>query len=326
MDINRRDFLGLGSAFAATPLFAALAADAAAVPASVSDALYAKMKLTTYKVKAGAKVPFSIVQASDTHWTFVSAADMERLDEKTIEWQASRSKIFAGGVLGLGAALLYAKRNNLPFFHTGDLFDFPSRGNMEALKRDFAGRDWFFSCGNHEYHGWGPGSPAIVHGSSKEDRENARKAVQGLYPNEIPVSSRVINGVNFVQYDNGGFSDYLGDWQFGQVKKEFAKGLPVVLLCHMPFYSDAVADMIVRTHGAGMTKDRIDGGYVQGRPDKPNWSGRLAMAEWLRKQPLLKAVICGHLHNEFVDDFTPTVKQYIAAANYNGAVYRFDFT
>ena len=134
----------------------------------------------------------------------------------------------------------------------------------------------------------------------------------------------VMDGVNFVQYDNGGFSDYLAPQQFEAVKAEFAKGLPVVLLCHMPFWSEAVGEEILRTH-KGLTKDRIDTGYVQGRPDKPNWGGRLEMTEWLRKQEQLKAVLCGHLHHDFTDDFSPTAKQYVAAANYRGAVCRYDF-
>lgn len=321
MKLDRRDFLVLGSALAATPLFAAARATEHAVG---GEALLKRMKLTTYRVNVGAKAPFSVVQASDTHWTHVSAEDLEHLDEKTVEWQASRSQVFAGSVLGLGAALLYAKRNGLPFFHTGDLFDFASRGNFDALKRDFAGRDWFFSCGNHEYYGWGAGSPAIAYGRSAEERAVARQSVQPLYPNAIPVSSRVIGGVNFVQYDNGGFSDYLGDVQFAQVRKEFAKGLPVVLLCHMPFHSAALVDRIVSVKK--VPRERVGIGHLQGFPGVPNWGGRLEMADWLRRQPLLKAIICGHLHHEFVDDFSPTAKQYVAAANYGGAVYRFDFT
>lgn len=322
MSVTRREFVGFGAAFVASQLLAAerFVGESDGVP------LLKRLKLKTHAVEIGLGKPFSIVQASDTHWTFVSAEDMEHLDDKTIAWQDSRSRSFAGGTLGLGAAIFYAKRNKLPFFHTGDLFDFPSRGNMEMLKRDFAGRDWFFSCGNHEYHGWGPGTPAIVHGNTKEDREVARKAFQQLYPNEIPLSSRVIGGVNFVQYDNGGFSDYLAPQQFELMRKEFAKGLPVVILCHMPFYTESVVDMIVRTHGGGLTEDKVDNGYVQGRPGKPNWGGRLEMTEWLRKQPLLKAVICGHLHHEFVGDFSSSAKQYIAGPNYAGCAYRFDFT
>ena len=326
---TRRNVLTLGTVGALAAALRPLAVVAAAGEKDATDhgefpeSVFKQMNLRRIRVEIGLSKAFSVVQASDSHITSVSAADFEKLDDKTMEWYLSRSKIFAGGIPGLAAALFYAKKKGIPLFHTGDLFDFPSYGNLAMVKRDFAGRDWFFAPGNHEYHGWGPGTPAIRFGQSAEDRAAGRRLMEPYFPNPFPVASRIIGGVNFVQYDNGGFSDHTGQWQFEQVKKEFAKGLPVVMLCHMPFYTEELVEQMVPRKK--LAKDKINAGYLQGVPWCNNWSGRVDMMNWLKTQPLLKVVICGHLHGEFVVDFAPGVKQYVADANYKGAVYEFTF-
>ena len=326
---TRRNALTLGTAGALATALRPLSAVAAAGEKDAADhgefpeSVFNQMNLRRIRVEIGLSKAFSVVQASDSHLTSVSAADFEKLDDKSMEWYLSRSKIFAGGIPGLAAALFYAKKKEIPLFHTGDLFDFPSYGNLDMVRRDFAGRDWFFAPGNHEYHGWGPGAPAIRFGRGAEDRAAGRRLMEPHFPNPFPVASRIIGGVNFVQYDNGGFSDYTGQWQLERVKKEFAKGLPVVMLCHMPFYTEELVEQMVAKKK--LVKDQINAGYLQGVPWCNNWSGRVDMMNWLKTQPLLKAVICGHLHNEFIVDFAPGVKQYVADANYKGAVYEFTF-
>lgn len=317
---SRREFVGGALATG----FLAFASGADAAPSVGDGEALNRMRLTRRTVQVGLTKPFSVVHVSDSHIVRVSAVDLGVMDEKAVAWYESRRKAFPNGIMGLAAAVSYAKNESLPLFHTGDLIDFASRASHSGIRQDMDGTDWFFSCGNHEYQGWNGGVPAIACGSSKEARETGRKAYEKFVPNSIPVASRVIGGVNFVQYDNGGFSDYLAPQQFEFVKREFAKGMPVVLLCHMPFWSEAIGEEILRTH-KGLTKDRINTGYVQGRPDKPNWGGRLEMTEWLRKQPQLKAILCGHLHYDFTDVFSPTANQYVAAANYQGVVYRYDF-
>ena len=330
MFTTRRDALLLGTAgalVASLKPFRALAGEAGKKTADhgeFPESVFKQMNLRRVKVEIGLDKAFSVVHVSDSHITNVSAEDFEKLDDKTMEWYMSRSRIFAGGIPGLAAALLYAKKKEIPLFHTGDLFDFPSQGNLSMVKRDFAGRDWFFAPGNHEYHGWGPGAPAIRFGQTAQDRAAGRRLFEPYFPNPFPVASRMIGGVNFVQYDNGGFSDHMGIWQLERIKKEFAKGVPVVLLCHMPFFSMELVEQM--TVGKKLTREQINAGYLQGVPWCNNWGGRVELLNWLKTQPLLKAIICGHLHGEYTVDFAPGVKQYVADANYKGAVYEYTFT
>ena len=51
-----------------------------------------------------------------------------------------------------------------------------------------------------------------------------------------------------------------------------------------------------------------------------------AFVECLRKEPLVKAILCGHVHCPETDRFSPTAMTYVAGANYMGDVSRLDFT
>jgi predicted MPP superfamily phosphohydrolase len=256
--ITRRNTIQLGLiGVLATAFRSTFSADTTGENA-FADSVLESMKLRKININIGLKEAFKVVQATDSHFTYVSATDFEKLDSKSMEWYNSRSKIFAGGIPGLAAALLHAKNLKAPLFHTGDLLDFPSQANLDMIKRDLSMRDWFFAMGNHEYHGWGPGKPAIQIGKTAEERMAGRKLFSPYLPNPIPVASRVIGGVNFVQYDNGGFSDHMGFWQLEQIKNEFAKGLPVVMLCHMPFFVDELVEQMVVTKK--LVKEKINDG------------------------------------------------------------------
>lgn len=322
--VTRRETIQLGLMGALATAFRSAFAAGKDDGNTFANSVLESMKLRKININIGLGAPFKIVQATDSHFTYVSAEDFEKLDSKSMEWYSSRSKVFAGGIPGLAAALLHAKNLNAPLFHTGDLLDFPSQANFDMIRRDLSMRDWFYSVGNHEYHGWGPGRPAIAIGKTAEERTAGRRLFSPYLPNAIPVASRVIGGVNFVQYDNGGFSDHMGFWQLDQIKKEFKKGLPVVMLCHMPFFTDELVEQMVVTKK--LVKEKINDGYLQGVPWAGSWGGRKELLSWLKQQPLLKAVICGHLHGEYCVQFSKTAKQYVSDANYKGFVYEFTFS
>ena len=321
--MTRRGFAQSVVVSAALAPFAARASEPSS--ADQSDGMATPLRLVRRTIEIGLPRPFSVLHVSDTHLTRLSPEDRALMDEKGADWCTRRAKTFAGGASALSAAVSYAKRLRLPLFHTGDLVDFASRANLSAIGAEMSGADWFASCGNHEFRGWHGVAPPLEYGTSREERDRARAAFAQFVPNEISVSSRVVGGINFVQYDNGGFSDYLGAAQFEAVRREFAKGLPVVLLCHMPFYTEELCAALLK-NDPSLSAERIGAAYVQGRPDKPNWAGRLEMSRWLRDQPLLKAVLCGHLHFEFTSVFSRTANQYVADANYRGTAYRYDFT
>ena len=42
---------------------------------------------------------------------------------------------------------------------------------------------------------------------------------------------------------------------------------------------------------------------------------------WLKEQPLLKGILCGHMHYFYEERFSKTAMQYTVGATYNGDAY-----
>jgi UDP-2,3-diacylglucosamine pyrophosphatase LpxH len=47
--------------------------------------------------------------------------------------------------------------------------------------------------------------------------------------------------------------------------------------------------------------------------------------DWLKEQSQLKAIICGHMHEFFEEQFSPTAVQYTVGANYFGFAQEIEF-
>jgi hypothetical protein len=164
--------------------------------------------------------------------------------------------------------------------------------------------------------------------------------VQSAFPNDLTVASRVINGVNFVAIDDGYYN--VTAEQHEAVKHEMEKGLPVVLMCHVPLYTPNHCQTILKGNGglAGYMTGAplsITETYQQdpSRPASEQWRNRtvqqraeqstLDFIAWLKEQPQLKAILCGHCHDFFEERFSPTAMQYTVEAGYKGGAYEIEF-
>ena len=332
--MKRSEFLRLcGGALLLTqlpkPLIAkvnagAEAGNAAEGPSSLKDV----RKIT---INVGATKPFSALHISDTHLTRVDERDNERKKRLSL----SRQRVFPWAEHYFDAAIRYARERELMVLHTGDLIDFVSDANLDFVAMQLGVGDWFASAGNHEY--------SQYVGEAKEDaayKAQSFDKVQRAYPNDLKVASRVINGVNFVALDDVYYN--VTAEQHELMRREVEKGLPIVLLCHVPFYTPKhCADVLKGNNGLA--------GYVTGAPleitrtyqtnpslpANEQWRNRsvqqrsdeptLEFIAWLKQQPLLKAILCGHCHHFYEEQFSPTATQYIVGAGYNGAAYEVEF-
>ena len=316
MKMTRQDFIGaLGAScgmFAVAPktLCAALDPKRAAKPLGVN-------RVT---VKVGASKPFKVMHVSDTHFTFCDARDDARKQKLAV----SRVKGMRRGEHYLDEAFRLAAEEGAMLMHTGDLIDFTSKANYDAVVEHFAGRDTFVCAGNHEFlpYFWD---------TDREDAAYKAKSyaeVQANYPNDLTFVSRVVNGVNFVAIDDVFY--YTTVQQAEQFEREVAKGLPIVLLCHVPPYSPKLFEAAFRHWRTAA--------YLFGVPDDMMGRYRKAQAQQqhtdatsmdfykrLRAEPLLKAVLCGHVHFTFADRFSPTAMSYVVGANYGGAAQMVSF-
>ena len=283
------------------------------------------------RIPVGASKPFSALHLSDSHFTRVDGRDNERKHKLA----KSRRTIFPQAEAYFDAAVNYAREKDLLLLHTGDLIDFVSAANLDCVKDKLGADRWFVSAGNHEY--------SQYVGEAREDdayRAQTYPQVQAAFPNGLTFASCVINGVNFVAVDDGYYN--FTKRQQKLMKKEIKKGLPIVMMCHVPIYTPEHAKAQLASNDgrcAYMTgapleltetyqcdpslpkEEQWRNRSVQQRADKPT----LEFIEWLRKQPLLKAILCGHMHTFYQERFSPTAIQYTVAAGYDGAAYEIEF-
>lgn len=282
-------------------------------------------------INVGATTPFRVLHLSDTHLTRVDDRDNER--KHTLATR--RQSAFPWAEHYFDAAVRYANERDMMIFHTGDLQDFVSEANIDFISSQLGVGDWYTSAGNHEF--------SQYVGEAKEDaayKAQSYDKVQAVFPNDLTVASRIINGVNFVAIDNVYY--YVTAEQHKAVEREFAKGLPVVLLCHIPFYTPKhCLETLIRQKGrtsymvatppkviddfrrdpASAAVEPYRSRTVSYDIDEPTF----AFHSWLKEQPQLKAILCGHMHEFFEERFSPTATQYTVGANYFGYAHEIEF-
>ena len=310
MDVTRRGFLTGGMAFGG--LFAT-----SALPAMADDdpslfpgrGRFERLSLTYHAIKAGATKPFTVLHISDTHLT-AAYPDEGEFERKTAY---RRIRTFGGRQEeALRDSIAWAKEHVDFLLHTGDLIDFQSKANFDLVKKYYGeGGAMMFGClGNHEHYrgkkmAKKDGTPlpvAVVPDLLKE-----------TYPFPNDFCSKVINGVNFVTIDDS--TDTVSADQASRFEAEVKKGLPIILCMHCPFPTREIVRAASRFwRRADLKAIRDMGSFVESEKYKD--ATTKDFVAYLRAQPLLKGILCGHGHMNAVDDFSPTAKQYEVAGNF----------
>ena len=338
---NRRSFLALGATGMLAPALAAISDPTQPIErrkrinpkASLEDNLINEfLQPKPLALKVGAAEPFAALHFSDTHVSMMDAADILSGKVKELSlYEARNHGLFGRGgfpfaVQSLAATLAYAKRKNVPMLNTGDLFDFRSEANIACIANSFKGADVFSSLGNHEGHGLhSPGMNPQTAAAEDALRARYEKAIG----NPLVVASRVINGVNFVAFDNALHN--LREETIDGVKREFWKGLPVVLMCHVPptytklFRENSRRAMCTIRAGMGGKPAAPESYPLPKNPADRHDERTKGFYGWLRERKDLKAILCGHTHYAEIDDFSETAKMYVAGGNYEGHAYEITF-
>ncbi|MBP3348429.1 MAG: metallophosphoesterase [Clostridia bacterium] len=247
------------------------------------------MNVIHTKLNIGATKPFKIVHVSDTHFTYADDRD----DERKIAMAGRRRKVFPDSEKVLAEAVRVSKELSCPIIHTGDLSDFVSVANLEAVRKFLAENDCFFVAGNHEFARY------IAEADENAEYRNLSLAtVQAAFTNDIRMASRVINGVNFVALDDGYYLIEPEQMEF--LKNEVEKGLPIVLMMHVPLFEQNFFDDIMpnrsSAHMLAVPKE------LMANYDRGTYYDQLAddltyeAWEYITSQPNIKAILTGHLH------------------------------
>lgn len=253
------------------------------------------MKLIENTLRLGVQTPFELIHISDTHLTYADARDED--GGRKVALGQHRACIFPNAQQNLDDATKLSRETGALLVHTGDLIDFVSVANLEAAARFTAENDCFLAAGNHEF--------SLYVGEAKEDaayREKSRARVQACFRNNIRFASRVVSGVNLIAVDNSYY--LLEPWQLEALKKEAARGLPIVLLLHTPLYEAALYETALRIHNGGpaylmsVPKEKMRSyspdRYAQQKEDAVTHEAY----EYILSEPRIRAVLAGHIHHD----------------------------
>ena len=306
--LGRRGFLKSAlscGALAAVSRLPALADDTSVFPAR---GRFERLNIVKVHVDAGARSPFSVLHISDTHFTDAYPNE----DKWKQQLKKARTQTFGGRQEeALRDSIAWAKDNCDYLLHTGDLVDWLSQKNLDMVKKYF-GENMFGAVGNHEY------SPYMWldrEANANTDRADIRAELSKYFPFDVTLASQEVNGVNFVSIDDS--NGRVTKEQAERFRGEVAKGLPIVLIKHVPFYTDYIWRQSAKFWKYG-SKFRSAAapdftGDAAAQRNDPTTRDFIA---YLKTVPLLKAVLAGHLHITVQDRFSPTAMEYVVGGNF----------
>jgi len=307
MRLDRRDFISSLGGLVAVSSLPSFAADTRNLFPLRGRA--ERLVLAYQRVDAGATAPFSILHISDTHLAAAYPAEADGADKmKSME---RRMRTFGGRQEeALRDSLDWAKGRVDYVLHTGDLIDWQSDANFDLVKK-YYGREMFGSMGNHEFYTYLPGER---HTWQEPFKERSWPLLEKAYPVDARFSARTINGIDFVCMD-----DVFGTVQPDLVElfhAEAKKGLPIVLCMHVPFFTDLIWLAHERFWNS---KGRFRSAAVEARGDFKRQLEDATTRDfiaYLKREPLLKAILAGHLHITVQDRFSPSAMQYVVGGNF----------
>ena len=280
------------------------------------------MTIEKIRVEVGAEKPFRALHLSDNHLAFADLRDGQRKVDLALRRHAAFDQGSGSVEALLEEQLAYARENNLPVLYTGDLIDFVSLQNLEYARKALEDVDYFMAVGNHEF--------SLYVGEAFEDvpyKMRSYDLVQGYFRNNLLFDSRVMNGVNFVAVDDGYYR--FDRRQLDLMKAEIGKGLSIVLMLHNPLHTDALYEVMMREQPCAyltgtpesMMASYDDDRFRQQRPDEDT----LAFIDYVVRQPLIRAVLAGHLHRAWTGPLPSGVIQYVADGGYHGWAREIEF-
>lgn len=263
-------------------------------------------------INIGIEKPVKFLHITDTH---IALDDSERISGRATgcfegEHEGRTVELFK-------LALRYAQNNKLPILHTGDLIDFFSKATFRVVEELFPKElDYIYAAGNHDFCHWV--------GEAKEDYEYKWENIKVIAPyikSNLYFDSRVIGGVNIVTMDDSYYM--ISDAQVEMLKAEVAKGYPILLCMHIPFFGPWCNQRI--KNGNVELQVAIPEKYIvtypqerqlQVRPD----AATLKAVEYIKNEPTIKALITGHNHCNIEEKLDSGLLQIATGGTFDGYV------
>ena len=304
--MNRREFLkeslSLGGLVATSAL------------PSFGRGILEQLSQVHVKIEAGASAPFSVLHISDTHLAFCDREERPGL----MEHARKRTELFGGmQEEALRTSIAWAKEHTDYLVHTGDIIDFVSEANLRKVRECFgdAAGAVTGSAGNHEYQERCE-SPKATGLTEAAFRARHAAEVDAVLPFAAGFSSTVVNGVNFVAIDDA-YRRITAE-QMTKFEAEVKKGLPIVLLMHVPPFTERLCEAktkyfnLTGKYRGPQLADRAKGSFIGCGFDAPTDD----FLRYLRSEKALKGILAGHIHLTAQDRFSPTAMEYVIGGNF----------
>ena len=276
------------------------------------------MTLIGNTVDISLEKPVKVLHVTDSHVALVDERDNERKHELAKRLGDPDKEKF------LFEQLEYADKNCDLLVHTGDLIDFTSQANFDFARKILSKENVFFAAGNHEF--------SQYVGEAYEDRAYKMNSFREMQPGlgaPLFFNSRILGSLNFVAIDNS--YHQFEPWQMTRLKKEIEKGLPVVLCLHAPLFEQSLYDYHISRSGIGSSSYLVgcDEDYLpfdEWRAIEIRPRGvTVEMVEFIKNQPLIRAVLAGHVHFSFESELAPGITQFVTGGGYNGIAREITF-
>lgn len=256
-------------------------------------------KITQTTIHIGLEKPLKILHITDSHLPFYCESDSEAMISQ------GKKRDEKSSVSNLGELMKYAEKNCDAVIHTGDLIDFISKPCVEFAREFLKNDKLLFVAGNHEY---------CRYDGAKEDMEHRRKSLEmmgGELCEGMFCNSHILGGVNFVGIDDS--FHQTEDEQLDFLKKEVAKGYPVILFMHAPLYEK---ELYKKSYEFWNGEICLLGSDTEAHPEvkgdiaEPSASSK-AFYEYVTGEPGIKAVLAGHLHFAYESRLHGGAMQYV---------------
>lgn len=276
-----------------------------------------ELTLLRTEIRIGLEHPVRLLHVTDSHICLADARDAAA-DPELVAHALQRGNAFGGEAQVesyFEQALAYARQENIPLLHTGDLYDFLSEANFDYMEKALSSVDSIYAAGNHDF--------CHFVGRAIEDYqykwENLRR-VQPHVKQNLYFDSRIVGGVNIVTLDDGYYLFNKG--QEEMLRAEAAKGYPIVLCMHVPLYTPKLAAAILEknvcAYVAGAPREIYirypNDRRLQQNPDRAT----LEMIDYIKSEPMIRAIVAGHVHLNFEEPLDNGVMQICTHAGYAG--------
>ena len=271
-----------------------------------------QLKVLESTIEIGLEKPIKLLHITDTHLAF----DAPRKD-------SGRKKCFEGDCEGCITncyfqAVEYARENGLFIVNTGDMLDFLSDENFAFVDKHLKGIDCVYAAGNHDF--------CHCVGEAKEDAEYKRSNMKITAPHfntNLLFDSRIIGGVNFVTLDNSYY--LISDGQTDMLRAEVARGYPIVLCVHVPFFTEALAKAAYDqgndcTYLVAAPEEHLKHYNEYRKAQQTPDEATLRAVDYIKSESMIKAVIAGHMHFNFEGVLDNGIPQLVTHGTFAGYV------